>query len=102
MNAIVEINGKQYKVSKDQEILVDKFKEDSKKIRINKILMVWDDKKTSFGDPYLKNSYIEVEILGEKSGAKITILKHKAKKRYRRKIGAKPVFSRIKIIKIKL
>ena len=100
MKAIVEISGKQYMVSKDQELLVNKLTADSKKAKVEKVLMIFDDQKTKIGNPFIDKSYVEIEVLGEARGKKIQILKHRAKKRERKKIGFVPRFSRIKVLKI--
>ena len=101
MKAIVEISGKQYMVTKDQELLIDRLpKKDLKKIKIEKVLLLWDDQKIKIGDPFIDKSYAEIEVLGEARGEKIQIIKHRAKKRERKKIGFVPRYSKIKILSI--
>ncbi|MFH1749412.1 MAG: 50S ribosomal protein L21 [bacterium] len=103
MYSIVKIAGKQYKVQKDQIFNVDNLHEKDKKSSSTEVLLVWDDKITKVGKPYIDKAKVEFEILEkDKKGKKIQILKHKAKKRYRRKIGFRPYFSKIKITKISI
>ena len=102
MNAIIEINGKQYKIESSGEILIDKLSSKSKKLKVEKVLMVWDDKTTKIGNPYLKDGQVEAEIAGDEQGEKINIVKHQPKKRMRKKTGMRPQFTRIKINKISI
>ncbi|MFC1656718.1 50S ribosomal protein L21 [Patescibacteria group bacterium] len=101
MYAIVNIAGKQYKVQKDQILDVDHLNVTNKKSSSSEVLLIWDDKQTKIGKPFIEKAKIEFEILEkDKKAKKVLILKHKAKKRYRRKIGFRPHFSKIKITKI--
>ncbi len=101
MYAIVKIAGKQYKVQKDQVLDVDVLHDKDKKSSSTEVLLVWDDKTTTIGKPYINKAKVEFEILErEQKAPKVLIVKHKAKKRYRRKIGFRPHFSKIKITKI--
>lgn len=95
--AVVKIKGHQYRISEKDEILVDKIKD--KKPEIEVLLFV-DGEKISVGKPLLKDIKVQVKVLGEEKGDKIDIVKYKAKSRYRRHIGFRPVFSKILIVKI--
>lgn len=103
MFAIVEIKGKQYKIQKGQSLLIGHLRDAKKKSETSKILLGWNDKTVKVGKPYIDKAKAKFEIIEEEIKApKITILKHKAKKRYRRKIGFRPVYSKIKITDLKI
>ena len=104
MLAILEIGGKQYKIEKGQTFLVDHLLDvKKKKFGLEKILLVWDEKTCKIGKPYLDGAKADLEILEDEiKGPKITILKHKAKKRYRRKRGFRPTYSKIKVTDLKI
>jgi len=103
MYAIVKIAGTQYKVQKDQIFKVDHLLDKDKKSSSTEVLLAWDNKTTKVGTPYIDKAKVECEILEKDlKGKKVLILKHKAKKRYRRKIGFRPHFSKIKITKISI
>ena len=104
MLAILEIGGKQYKIEKGQTLLVDHLSDTKKKkFSLEKILLAWDEKTFKIGKPYLEGAKAELEILEDEIKApKITILKHKAKKRYRRKKGFRPTYSKIKVMDLKI
>lgn len=54
-----------------------------------------------FGQPYLKGITVSLEVIDEKSlGEKITIMKYKAKKRYKVKRGFRASFTVVKMVGI--
>lgn len=97
--AIISINKKQYKVEEGSELLIDRI--DEKEIEPTVMLYV-DEKKSVFGDPVIKNAKVKFEHLGEINGKKLHVRKFKAKSRYRRKIGFRPKYSKIKVKSIKV
>src|SRR3989338_6695976 len=92
--AVIKINGNQHAVSEGQEILVDRIS--AKDLNPDVLLMVKEE-KISIGKPILKNINLKLKIIGEEKGRKIDILKYKAKSRYRRRLGFRPIYSRLKI-----
>ena|SRR3990170_8684790 len=96
--AIIRISGNQYKVQKDDQILIDKYKSD--KI-IPEVLLYVSDNEVKVGKPVLKGVKVELEIIEkELKGKKISVQKYRAKSRYRRKLGFRPLYSKILIEKI--
>ena len=96
--AIVKIKGQQYKVSEGDEILVDKLGTDKPEV---KVLLVVDKKVVKIGKPEVKGAKIKIKILeAEEKGKKLYVQTFKAKSRYRRKLGFRPIYSRLLIEKI--
>lgn len=95
--AVVRILGKQYRVSEGDEILVDGFESDDLKVET---LLLVDKDKTKIGKPTLEKVSIKYEVLGKEKGEKIDVIKYKSKSRYRRHLGFRPQFTRLKILKI--
>lgn len=96
--AVIRINGKQYKASEGEEILVDKTSDT--KIE-PEVLFVRGEKEVKVGTPLVDGAKVTVKILGEEKGKKLHVFKYKAKSRYRRKIGSRPVYTRLQIVSIK-
>jgi large subunit ribosomal protein L21 len=95
--AIIRLQGHQYKVSEGEEILVDKLTGKAEA----EVLLLVADKKISVGKPVLKDAKVNLKVVGEaEKGKKIEIMKFRAKSRYRRKMGFRPIFSRILVEKI--
>lgn len=96
--AIVKIKGQQYKVSEGDEILVDKLGTDKPDV---KVFLVVDEKSVKIGKPEVKGAKVKMKILeAEEKGKKLYVQTFKAKSRYRRKIGFRPIYSRLLIEKI--
>lgn len=96
--AVVRINGKQYKVSEREEILVDKLVD---QMIEPEVLLVRDEKGVKVGDPVVKGAKVVLKKLGDEKGEKIHVFKYKAKSRYRRKIGSRPNYTRLQVVSIK-
>lgn len=96
--AVIEIKGSQYKVARGDEILVDKLGSEKPEAQV---LLLVDAEKVKVGKPHLKDVKLKLEVINDEvKGKKISVMKYKAKSRYRRKIGFRPKFSRIKIASI--
>lgn len=95
--AVIKVKGSQYLVYENQEILVSHLTD---KNIDPEVLLTFIGDKLKIGKPTLKNAEIKLDILGEEKGKKIDILKYKAKSRYRRRIGFRPKYTKIRIGKI--
>lgn len=97
--AIIEIQGKQFKVKPGDEIKVDKLEvEEGTKLPLDKILLTVDGEKISIGTPYLSGTNLEAEVLSHSKDAKIRVAKYRSKSRYRRVKGHRQAISIIKIL----
>ena len=94
--AIIKLQGHQYQVSENDEILVDKMPE-GKELEV---LLFVDGDKVKVGKPTLKDVSIKIKAINEEKGDKIKVFKFKSKSRYRRHRGFRPQYSRILIEKI--
>jgi large subunit ribosomal protein L21 len=102
--AVIATGGKQYKVSKDQTIKVEKLPGTHKKgdkITFDKVLFVDDGKNATVGTPYIKEAKVEAEYIETGRAAKINVIKYKAKSRYFKKRGHRQPYSKVKITSIK-
>lgn len=96
--AVIKYQGHQYKVVEGEAILVDKLLDQSEP----KVLLIADDGKVKVGKPFLKEAKVKMKILAEEEkGEKLDIFKFKAKSRYRKHIGFRPLYTKILIESIK-
>ena len=98
MYAIIELAGHQYKVSPGDELLVNKLKGEPSP----KVLLLRDENGLKVGNPYLDSVKVSLSVVGQVKGEKIRGFKYKAKKRYRRRWGTRPVYTKIKVDTIEL
>lgn len=99
--AIVQIGGKQYKVTPGDELLVDRLEKSDGVVVLDKVLLLVGDGGIKVGSPFIPGASIAVKVLGEEKGKKLDVIKFRAKSRYRRKIGFRAALTRIKIEEIK-
>jgi large subunit ribosomal protein L21 len=100
--AVIEVGGKQYKVSEGDLIKVEKFPTEYKagdKITFDKVLLLDDEKDTKIGTPYL-TSKVTAEFIESGRGPKIRIRQFKSKSNYLKRIGHRQPYDQIKITQI--
>lgn len=108
MYAIIEQGGKQYKVSEGDwlDIELTEVAPDAKKIELDKVLLINDDKEIKVGSPYIKGA----KVIGTfKSTAKEALVKgeklypmnFRRRKNSRRRIGHRQKYLHVIIDKIK-
>ena len=100
--AVIKTGGKQYLIKEGDVLSIEKIEgQVGDKISLKDVLLFVDSKqkKTAIGEPTLKIS-VEAEIISQKKGDKISIIKYKPKTRYSKKQGHRQLYTEIKIIKI--
>jgi large subunit ribosomal protein L21 len=99
MYAIVKTGGKQYRVERDQTLLVERLPaEQGDTIALEPILFRADD--TVFDADGLKKVKVGAEIVEHLRGPKLRIFKHKPKRGYRKRTGHRQELTRIRITEI--
>ena len=100
MYAVIETGGKQYKVSEGDEIFIEKLGvEDGATVTFDKVLAVAADALT-VGAPYVVGAAVEASVVKSGRGKKIYVLKYKAKKNEKKKIGHRQDYTKVRITKI--
>lgn len=103
MFAIISSNGNQCKVMLNKEYDLENFeleKEDQKSVKFEEVMLISDEKKTLIGEPFIKGASVDAEIVDSGKGEKVTIFKFHSKKRYKRTLGHRQEYIRVKILKI--
>lgn len=101
MYAIVDIAGKQFKVTKGDKIQTDTI--DSKpgaKVVFENVYFTDDGKKTTVGNPMVKNTTVTAKLLEHGRTKKIVVYKKKRRKGYENKNTHRQGFSILEIQKI--
>ena len=101
MYAIIETGGKQYKVEKDDVIDVELIdaKEDGK-VEFANVLFINNGSSMKIGAPFLAQSLVKADLIDEVKGPKAIAYKYKKRKGYRRKVGHRQRYTRVKITDI--
>ncbi len=100
MYAIVKIAGKQYRVQEGDVIDVDLLHAEDKALKFDQVLYFNDGTKSHVGIPYVPKCIIHAELVGNTKGPKVIAFKYKRCKNYRRTVGHRQKYSRVKITKI--
>ena len=99
MYAIIETGGKQYRVQEGDEIDVELL-DAEKTVKFDRVLLVSDGKEPKIGAPHVPQCAVHGDILGEIKGPKVIAFKYKSCKNYRRTVGHRQRYSRVRITKI--
>ncbi len=103
MEAIIETGGKQYVVSENTVLKVEKLgKSKGEEVEFDKVLMVRDDNGVKIGKPVLDGVKVIGKVLREGKGKKIIVFKYKNKINYHKKTGHRQPFTEVKIEKIEV
>lgn len=101
MYAVVKTGGKQYKVTKDQVVLVEKLDvEKGKTVELSDVLMVGNNGKVTIGAPLVAGAKVTATVVDQTRGEKIIIFKKRRRQNSRRKNGHRQHFTVLKITDI--
>ena len=88
MYAVVKTGGKQYRVSKDDVILVEKLAADKgAAVELDQVLMLDDGKEAQIGTPLVDGARVAATVLDQTRGDKVIVFKKKRRKDYKRTKG---------------
>lgn len=99
--AVIKTGGKQYKVHEGKEVVIDKIEgKRGEKVSFDEVLLIVNGQKVEIGTPNILKAKVSGEIVEQEKGEKIRVAKFRAKSRYRRVKGFRPLLTRVKIKKI--
>lgn len=102
MFAVIQTGGKQYKVAKDDLIIIEKVDgEAGAKVKFDDVLMCGADNDVTIGAPLVKGASVSGEIVEQRQGSKVLIFKKKRRQTYRRKKGHRQLECVVRITDIK-
>jgi large subunit ribosomal protein L21 len=102
MFAVIQTGGKQYKVAKDDIIIVEKLEtETGKTVSFTDVLACGSGSSVKVGEPLVKGAEVKGEVIEQRKGDKIVIFKKKRRQTYRRKRGHRQFETVVKITSIK-
>ncbi|WP_194774212.1 50S ribosomal protein L21 [Pararhodonellum marinum] len=103
MYAIVNIAGKQFKVTQDQFVYAPKMQgEAGASVEFDQVLLLDDNGTVSVGAPLLEGAKISGKILDHVKGDKVIVFKKKRRKGYKKKNGHRQEFTKVLIENIVL
>ena len=99
--AVIETGGKQYKVSANNILKVEKLNiPKGKKVEFKRVLLLNDDKTTEVGNPTISGAIVEALLLDNIKDKKVLVFKKRRRQNSRKKYGHRQLLSKIQITKI--
>ena len=99
--AIIETGGKQYKVSANNILKVEKLDiKKGNKVEFKKVLLVNDNKTVEIGDPTVSGAVVEGMLLDNIKDRKVIVFKKRRRQNSRKRYGHRQPLSKVQITKI--
>ncbi len=101
MFAVIKTGGKQYKVAKDDIVVVEKLEgEAGASIALDSVLMLGDEKSVTTGAPFVEGASVAAEVVEQTRGDKVIVFKKQRRQNYRRKNGHRQDLTVLKVTDI--
>ena len=101
MYAVVKTGGKQYRVSKDDTIMVEFIKaETGSTIYLDNVMMLNNNGDLTIGTPKVDGALVSAKVVKQARGPKLIIFRRKRRKNHRRTQGHRQDLTLLKIIDI--
>ncbi len=102
MYAIVETGGKQYRVGVGQVVDVELLpRQVGEQVTLERVLMVVDGDTVKVGTPTVEGAKVKATVTDQVKGEKVRIFRYTGK-RYRRRLGHRQRYTRLRIDEIVL
>ena len=103
MEAVIAVGGKQYRVSPGQVIRVERLPQAERApVEFRTVLFATGDGQVVIEPKALANAKVVGEVLAHGRARKVTVVKFKRRKNYRRKKGHRQSFTSVRITKIEV
>ncbi len=99
--AIIVTGGKQYKVNEGDIIFVEKLGvAEGEEVKFENVLAISNENGFVAGAPYVSGASVTAKVVRNGKAKKIYVMKYKAKKNEKKKIGHRQPYTKIQIEKI--
>lgn len=101
MYAVIESGGKQHRVETGEVLRLEKLDiAEGDTVDFEKVMMIGEGESIQIGTPYVEGGKVTAEVVSHGRGDKVTIIKMKRRKHYRRQAGHRQYFTEVKIKEI--
>ena len=102
MFAVIKTGGKQYKVSENDKLVVEKLQGSlGEIIKLDEVLLIDEGgKPPAIGTPFLENAGVFAEVVDQAKSKKVLVFKKKRRQNYRRTKGHRQEQTILKILEI--
>jgi len=103
MYAVIEANGRQFKVREGEVIRLDSVPgEPDSQIVFERVILAHDGNELRIGSPLIGNAKVTARVLRQGKDRKIMVFHYKPKKRIRKRHGHRQPITELRIEKISL
>ena len=103
MKAGIVTGGKQYTVAEGDVLFIEKLNAEAEEtVKFDQVLAVLDGENSKIGAPVVEGASVEAKVVKNGKGKKIHVLRYKAKKGEKKKIGHRQPYTKVEITKIAL
>lgn len=101
MYAVIRTGGKQYRVAKDDVIIIERLEGDSgANLEFTDVLMVGEGESVKYGAPLVSGAKVTAELVEQTRGPKVIAFKKRRRKNSRRKRGHRQDLTKVRITSI--
>jgi large subunit ribosomal protein L21 len=101
MYAVILSGGKQHRVREGEVLKLEKIEVGTgESVNFDKVLMIGEGADVQIGAPYLAAASVTAEVVKHGRADKVTIIKFKRRKHYRKQQGHRQWFTEVKITAI--
>ena len=101
MYAIIETGGKQYKVNEGDIVFIEKLEvNEGDTVTFDRVKAVSVGTEFKVGAPTVEGATVTAKVVANGKGKKIYVMKYKAKKNEKKKIGHRQPYTKVQILSI--
>jgi large subunit ribosomal protein L21 len=98
MYAVIDSGVKQHRVEPGEVLRLEKLDaSEGETINFDKVMMIGEGENVQIGTPFVDGGAVTAEVVSHGRGDKITIIKMRRRKHYRRQAGHRQYFTEVKI-----
>ena len=101
MYAVIKSGGKQHRVEPGEVLKLEKLNaETGDTVEFDEVMMIGEGDNISVGTPLVEGGKVSAEVISHGRSKKVTIIKMRRRKHYRRQAGHRQWFTQVKITNI--
>ena len=101
MYAVIKSGGKQHRVVPGEVLALEKLNAKAgDTVRFDEVLLIGEGDNVKIGAPFVEGGRVMAEVVEQGRGAKVTIIKMRRRKHYRRQTGHRQSYTKVKVIEI--
>ena len=101
MFAVIETGGKQYRVNENDIIFVEKLEvNEGDTIVFDRVMALSTGESFEVGTPVVEGAKVTAKVLKNGKSKKIYVMKYKAKKNEKKKMGHRQPYTKVEIVSV--